>query len=98
MALTRSRLGIQCQVLSIQVKNRESIIILVQKMINLQALHVECENERCHELTEDDDESDDENTTNRDKVIQWLKDHLSSTCLISKDPDSTDYIRIWIKD
>jgi hypothetical protein len=98
MALTRSPLGIQCQVLSIQVKNRESIIILVQKMIHLQALHVECENERCHELTEHDDESDDENTTNRNKVIRWLKDHLSSTCIISKDPDSTDYIRIWIKD
>jgi hypothetical protein len=100
LALTHSPLGRQCEVLSIQVKNRESILILVQNMINLQALHVECENETDSvdvPLTMRDDESRNENTAKSDEVIQWLKIHLPSTCFISKDPTSNSCIRIWIK-
>ncbi len=85
MALTRSPMGVQCEQLSIQVKNRESIIILVQNMINLKALHV-----KQLSLTEN-------NIANRNEVIQWLKDRLPSTCLIGEDPDSISCIRIWIK-
>jgi hypothetical protein len=100
LALTRSPLGRKCEILSIQVKNRESILILVQNMINLQALHVECENETDSvdvPLTMRDDESRNKNTAKSDEVIQWLKIHLPSTCFISKDPTSNSCIRIWIK-
>ena len=40
VTLSHSPLGRQCKVLFIQVKNHESILILIQNMNNLQALHV----------------------------------------------------------
>jgi hypothetical protein len=79
ITLSHSSLGVQCEVLSVQVKNRQSIIILVQNMINLQALLVKYEP-----------------SAKRDKVIEWLKDRLPSTCLISKDTDSVGCIQLWI--
>jgi hypothetical protein len=100
MALTRSPLGIQCQILFIEVKNRESILILAQNMNNLQALHVKCGNEKDSidiPSTMNDNESHKKNTTKRDKIIEWLKYRLPSTCLVSKDPNTISYIRIWIK-
>jgi hypothetical protein len=94
LALSRSPLGRHCRVLSIQVKNRESIVILVQSMINLQALHVNCDHESS---SEDNNEASDSNTAKKEEVIQWLKDRLPSTCFISKYSDSITCIRIWIK-
>jgi hypothetical protein len=38
--LARSPLGVQCEALSIQVNNRESIIYLVKNMIKLRILYV----------------------------------------------------------
>ncbi len=101
LALTRSPLGVQCEILSIVVKTRESIIILVQNMINLRALHMKCRtrNVPAHQLlTRDDNGSRDENTATSDKVVEWLKTHLPSICFISKNPDSiVTRLRIWIK-
>ncbi|CAF1352298.1 unnamed protein product [Rotaria sp. Silwood1] len=83
--LTQSPLIIQCQVLSIQVKSRQSIIILVKNMNNLRRLDIQCENE-LH----------DGKTSNKYDLVQWLNDHLSSTYLIFRDSDDTSRIRIWI--
>jgi hypothetical protein len=86
--LIYSPLGIQCETLCISVENRESIIILVQNMISLRALTIQC--------------GDDENykqsslTKNDDKLVQWLRDHLPSICLITRNPELNSEIRIWI--
>ncbi|CAF1434546.1 unnamed protein product [Rotaria sordida] len=98
--LTHSSLGVQCEILSIKVKNRESIIILVKNMINLRALHIQCEDDEYSKylsLIENVNESHQTNKTNKDELIQWLKDNLSSTYLISRDPKSIDCIRLWIR-
>ncbi|CAF0905874.1 unnamed protein product [Adineta steineri] len=76
-----SPLGMQCHTCSFNVTNRHCIINLVKNMINLQALHIYCQ-----EISEE----------NKVELIQWLKDHLPSTCFVTKDPDSTNAIRIWM--
>ncbi|CAF5127807.1 unnamed protein product, partial [Rotaria sp. Silwood1] len=73
--LSRSPLTFQCEVLFIQVRNRQSIINLVKNMINLRALHIQCE----------------------DDLVQWLKNHLPSTCLIIRNSDSISQIQMWIQ-
>ncbi|CAF1244952.1 unnamed protein product [Adineta steineri] len=71
----------QCQTCSFNVTNRHCIAILVKNMINLQVLHIYCQ-----EISEE----------NRVEVIEWLKDDLPSTCFVTKDPYSANGIRIWI--
>jgi hypothetical protein len=91
ITLSHSPLGIQCQVLDILVKNHESII-------NLRVLHVHCEHKKNCEylLLRMNDQVHHENIQCKDDGVQWLKDRLSSTCLISRHPDSISHIRIWI--
>ncbi|CAF3981790.1 unnamed protein product [Rotaria sordida] len=100
MRLCHSPLGIQCQILFIHVKNRQSIIILVKNMINLQVLHIKCNDEMFNKQSTSNENNNeqfyDENIENKDDLIQWLKDHLPSTCLVVKDLHSTSLIRIWI--
>ena len=74
---------LQCEILEISVKNYENIIIFVKHMLNLRALHVQCENDNIH-------------IRSKFETIQWLKDRLPLTCLISRDPDSIHHIRIWM--
>ncbi|CAF1471090.1 unnamed protein product [Adineta steineri] len=76
-----SPLGMQCETCSFNVENLLCIIILVKNMINLQALHIYCQ-----EISEE----------NRVEVIEWLKDSLPSTCFVTKDPDSAIGVRIWM--
>ena len=95
--LIHSPLGIQCKMLSIQVKNRESIIILVKNMINLQALHVQCEDDEYSENVSLVNDSHQTNETNKDELIQWLNDNVSPTYVISRDPKSMKFIRLWIR-
>jgi hypothetical protein len=90
ISLSYSPLGVQCEVLFISVETRESIIILIENMINLRALHVKYENKNESKhlpLT----------TSNENGIIQWLKDHLPSTCFIATDSDLLNCIRIWIR-
>jgi hypothetical protein len=99
ITLNRSSLGVQCQILSIKVKNRESIIILVKNMINLRALHVQCKDvidSGQIPLILNNGESRNTNTSNQDDLVQWLKDRLPLTCFISKDLDTVNRVQIWI--
>ncbi|CAF3735035.1 unnamed protein product [Rotaria sp. Silwood1] len=100
MKLCHSPLGIQCKILSINVKNRESINIFVKYMTNLRALHITCEDEMFNKRSTSEenanDEFCDENIDNSDELIRWLEDHLPSTCLVGRDPHSHSFIRIWL--
>jgi hypothetical protein len=87
IALARSPLGAQCEVLFIGVKNRESIIHLVTQMIKLRSLDVGCD---------DNDEIPDTTTSTKDELIQWLKDRLPSTCCIERHLPRSKNIQIWI--
>ncbi|CAF5057467.1 unnamed protein product, partial [Rotaria sp. Silwood1] len=97
--LSHSPLGIQCEVLSIMVIYRESIIYMIKNMINLRSLQIQCEDEKnCEDLAEieKNDGSCDEKLENKDELIEWLKDRLSVTCLIKRNADWTNIILIWI--
>ncbi|CAF1271458.1 unnamed protein product [Rotaria sordida] len=88
--LCHSPLGIQCEVLSIRIKNRESIIYLVQNMINLLSLYVQCEDEKYyHRLILANNDNNDKYVVKKigdeDELVRWLKDRLPSMCSISRD-------------
>jgi len=88
--MSHSPLGIQSQVLDILVRNHESIT-------NLRILLVHCEHKKNCEylLLTMNYQVHHENIRCKDNGVQWLKDRLSSTCLISRHPDSISHIRIW---
>jgi hypothetical protein len=88
ITLSRSPLGVRCENLSILVHNRESIISLVENMIKLRALNVQCKDEKYIELST--------LMENNDERIQWLKDHLPSACIVVRDPKFLNRIIIWI--
>ncbi len=89
ITLSRSPLGIQCEVLSILVQNRQSTISLIENMIKLRALNVKCKDEKYIELSTSIED-------NEDDCIQWLKNHLPSSCVVIRDPKHTCNIQIWI--
>jgi hypothetical protein len=98
MALARSPLGIQCQVLTTLVRNRESILTLIQNMINLRFLTIACE-ELLHSnrlKTETDDLPHKEYIVPEKEIIQWLKERLPPTYTIDKYSYSTSKIQIWM--
>jgi hypothetical protein len=81
IALTRSSLGKQCEMLSIGVKDRKSIRFLINTMINLRALNIRCQ----------DEESEDR------ELIRWLRHCLPSTISIKREFHSNHNIRLWIR-
>jgi hypothetical protein len=97
--LTNSPLSFQCEELTIQVKNRQNIIILVEKMSNLRFLYIECEDDEYAKrllLIDDDNELNQVLASNNDEPVEWLKERLPSTYQISRDPCFVNHIRIWI--
>jgi hypothetical protein len=52
-------------------------------MSNLQALNVQCE--------------DDNLSSTQDKLIEWLRHGLSSSCMITRDTHHIRDIRLWIR-
>ncbi|CAF3695447.1 unnamed protein product [Rotaria sp. Silwood1] len=82
--LSQSLLGIQCEILFIKIKNYQILLDMLNNMINLRTLIIQCENDQFNE-------------TNNDELIIWLKDHLPSTCIISRDLIFHSDIRIWIR-
>ena len=98
--LSHSPLGAHCEVLYICVDSCESIISLVENMHTLRALIIKCADDiYCKSLSfiqNNDNEYLDENKLIHDEIIQWLKDHLSSTYLIVRDSKVDSNILIWI--
>jgi len=86
--LINSSLGVQCEILAIDIKSCNSILDLVNNMINLRALKVRCE----------DDEWDfDLLLSENDDFVGWLRTCLPSTCTITRDTYSFDDIHLWIR-
>jgi hypothetical protein len=72
-----SPLGIQCEVLSITVNNRNNILHLVDRMKNLRTLNVRSHDDQWNNRDEEELSIDDE-------LIIWLNDRLPRTCLIKR--------------
>ncbi|CAF0898389.1 unnamed protein product [Rotaria sordida] len=88
ITLSYSSLGIQCEVLSSKVNNRESIINLVKNLIHLQILYVYWNDQNNVEQFQ--------LTKNNDELVQWLKDQLPSACLVINDSYCNYHISIWV--
>ncbi|CAF3182681.1 unnamed protein product [Rotaria socialis] len=82
--LTHSLLAIQCEILFIRIQNHRMIFYLLHNMINLRTLNVQCEDANFDE-------------TREDNFIVWLKEHLPSTYIVSRDMVFQGDIRIWIR-
>ncbi|CAF3806066.1 unnamed protein product [Rotaria sp. Silwood1] len=99
---SHSSLGVQCEVLFIEVNNRETIIHLVKHMIKLRVLYI-CYDDGMNwenlkmKTAEQYDECYKTARQMIDQLVQWLKDHLPSTYLVINDPHySSNVISIWI--
>lgn len=88
IALSRSPLTRQCEVLWITVQNHLSIISLIKNLRNLRVLIVKCTNENPHEQSV--------KTMNNDEIIYWLQEHLPSTYSIERDRNIDGNIIIWM--
>jgi hypothetical protein len=85
VTLSRSSLGMQCEVLSITVENRTTIIDLLNTMPNLRALNV---------LSRDDswkDEDDDSSPSKNDELVEWLQHRLPFTYTITRNSNKILY-------
>ncbi|CAF5146539.1 unnamed protein product [Rotaria sp. Silwood1] len=82
--LSRSSLGKQCEVLSITVKYRKSILYLLRKMTNLRALNFVSQEDPWTDRNKDSSSLSDEDDRTDDELIAWLKDCLPSTYTITR--------------
>jgi hypothetical protein len=80
----RSLFGLPCEILFIKIKNRYILMDLMSNLINLRTLNIQCKDDKF-------------NQTNEDEFIVWLKNHLPSTCIVSRDLLFHSDIRIWIR-
>lgn len=86
--LCGSYLGKQCETLRIKVKNRRSMLDLVNNMPHLQLLTVQCDDDT---FSKDLDSTPSAN----DELIEWLRYCLPS-CTITRD-ETMKYIQLWIR-
>ncbi|CAF1421777.1 unnamed protein product [Rotaria sp. Silwood1] len=89
ISLIQSLLGIQCEVLLINIENRSIVLDLIEKMPNLRALTFQCQDDRWGDSNE--------SLLIEDEFIQWLKDRLPLNCLIVRDESELSAIRLWIR-
>ncbi|CAF4225929.1 unnamed protein product [Didymodactylos carnosus] len=97
--LSRSPLGIQCEVLSITVDNRKNVIDLINTMTNLRALNVVCRDDTWKE------DDNNQSSSTEDELIEWLQHCLPSTCTITRNDDNiynsrfirSRSVRLWIR-
>ncbi|CAF4288132.1 unnamed protein product [Rotaria sp. Silwood2] len=87
--LSRSPLGIQCEVLLITVKNRKNILRLINNMKNLRSLYVHSID---HYWPENGSVS-----SAMDGLVQWLYEQLPSTSTVTKSQTDSFGIHIWIR-
>jgi hypothetical protein len=90
LTLANSSLGQQCQTLVIDIENRIYILDLINNMSNLQSLTFQCK----------DDKWNNNNkilSTTNDELVQWLHEHLPSTCEIFRHNNQTSILQIWIR-
>ena len=88
LMLTRSYLTSRYELLLIQVRNRESIIILVKNMVNLRSLIVKCADDQYKKISR--------STSNNDELVQWLKERLSASYTIVRSSDNDNDVSIWM--
>jgi hypothetical protein len=86
-ALAYSQLGHQCEVLLIKIQNRDNVLVLIKTMKNLRSVIFQCK---------DDQWNPKDFSSTQDELVQWLRKHLPSTCIITRDQNNISNIRIWI--
>jgi hypothetical protein len=87
--LSRSSLGVQCQTLLINVENRTNVLDLVNTMMNLRALNVQCKDDRWNDKNNP--------SSSEDELLEWLRHHLPSIYTITRDSYIINNIRLWIR-
>ncbi|CAF0925038.1 unnamed protein product [Rotaria sp. Silwood1] len=89
IALANSSLGRQCQTLVIDIKDRTYVNDLINNMSNLQSLIFHCKDDKWNHKTS--------SSSTNDELIQWLHEHLPSTCSISRNINKTSILQVWIR-
>ncbi|CAF1359043.1 unnamed protein product [Rotaria sp. Silwood1] len=77
----------QCEVLLIGIKYRSNIVEFINALPNLRSLICNCK---------DDEYNVWSSSSTNDELIEWLKNRLPSTYMISRDEKRPYLIRLWI--
>ena len=98
LAFARSPLGVQCEMLSINVWNGESVLILVQNISRLRLLKISCYDIafRHYSSTETVDYSCQQTLSTTDELVEWLKNRLPASYIIAAGERSSGSLRIWM--
>ena len=91
--LSRSPLGLQCEVLRVAVENRTCVLDLVHTMPNLCHLIVQCRDDNYTEQSTPTTTT----TTTRDELIEWLDEQLASLCTLIRCTRFGGEIHLWIR-
>ncbi|CAF4000667.1 unnamed protein product [Rotaria sordida] len=84
--LSRSSFVTHCQILLIKVKQRKTIRTIINVMPNLRALVIRCQQDHFKFYY----------SPTQDQLLHWLKNNLSSMCLIKRNYRFIHQIHIWI--
>ena len=86
IAFAESTLGRQCEVLSIEIEDRNSIADLIQRMSNLRLLNFRCL----------DDAWNYRKISSTEYELHWVQKHFPSTYTIVNNPEKLSCIQVWI--
>ncbi|UJR32829.1 hypothetical protein I4U23_020291 [Adineta vaga] len=82
-----SSLAQQCEVVTVEIEDRKSIIDLVERMENVRLLNVRCSDDRWNER---------KMISTENELIRWIENQFPSTYVIVRDVERSSYIQIWI--
>lgn len=86
LKLSRSPIGIQCEVLSIGIQSRTCILDLVNNMNKLRALTIECQDDQWNQWSK----------STEDGFLNWLREHLPAKCQVTNASRWESTVRLWI--
>jgi hypothetical protein len=87
IAFSNCILGRQCEVLSIEIEDRKSIIDLIERISNLRLLNVRCRDDRWDYRKIPSSEYE---------LVHWIQNRFPSTFTIIRNREKSSCIQIWI--
>ncbi|CAF3774879.1 unnamed protein product [Rotaria sordida] len=85
--LISSPLVLQCEVISVRMKNRRSVLNLIQNVSNIRSLIFQCEDDQQLYVETHNLELD---------PVYWLQNRLPSTYSITRNLEKSSIIQVWI--
>jgi hypothetical protein len=87
VAFCESPIGQQCEVMTMEIEDRKSIVDLVEQMANLRLLNIRCGDDRWNQR---------KMISSENELVRWIEHRLPSTCQVMRDVEKPSCIQVWI--